>query len=46
VLIPDNLIVRLPRMALYNGRRLLRRAGEQGIATAARQALSRTPDRT
>ena len=46
VLYCDNLLLRRPRMIVYNGRRLVRRAAEQGIATAVRQALSRAPDRT
>ena len=46
VLFRDNSPLRYPRMVVYNGRRLLRRAGEQGIASAARQALTRSLDRT
>jgi glycosyltransferase involved in cell wall biosynthesis len=46
VLFRDNFLLRYPRMIAYNGMRLLRRAGEQGIATAALQAFTRAPGRT
>lgn len=37
----DNISARYPRMAVYNARRFFRRAGEQGVLAAARQAFGR-----
>jgi glycosyltransferase involved in cell wall biosynthesis len=46
MLLPDGLLKRYPRMAVYNGRRLLGRSMEQGLITTARQVFWKAFART